>query len=148
MITKELIAAIVNEKLDVGPLFLVDVHVKPGNKIAVELDSDQKVSIDDCAQLSKHIEASFDREVEDFELEVSSAGMGRPLKVKRQYAKHIGKEVSVRTVDGDECVGTLTAAGLKVVLNVPASKKTKLPERQVEFDWNQIKECKVKFVFK
>lgn len=50
-------------------MFLVDVIVKPGNVIVVEIDSEQGIGIDDCATLSRKIEAALDRDNEDFELE-------------------------------------------------------------------------------
>ena len=65
----------------------MDVVIKPGNLIIIEIDNDEGVCIDDCAELSRYVEGHLDRDVEDFELEVGSAGVTSPFKVLRQYVK-------------------------------------------------------------
>lgn len=147
MISKSYIEEIIQTELSGQALFLVDIAVRPGNRIAVELDSDRKVSIDDCAKLSRLIESKLDRETEDFELEVSSAGMGRPLKLPRQYLKYIGREVSLRTHDGRELIGVLINAETWVDIQIPPSKRKSKPEENVRLEWTEIKECKVNFKF-
>lgn len=100
MITKEEIEKSVEVAIGETDYFLVEVKVAAGNKISVYIDSDEGVSIDACARVSKHIEADFDRDVEDFELQVSSPGLGQPFKVLKQYIKNIGKDVRVILKDG------------------------------------------------
>ena len=73
--------------------YIVETAVHPGNRIVVELDSESGINIDDCVALTKHIESQLDREAEDFELEVGSAGLTSPLKVLRQSTSTIGQEV-------------------------------------------------------
>jgi len=80
MISKEAIVEVVTPLLEKENLFLVEVSVRPGNRIVVTIDGDSGVSIDSCVAISKGIEASFDRNKEDYELEVTSAGLGQPLK--------------------------------------------------------------------
>ncbi len=89
-------------------LFLVDLTVSPANAIVVEVDSAKGVDIDSCAALTRAIEARFDRDVEDYELEVGSAGLTAPFKVRAQYEKNIGNEVEVLTRDGRKFSGILT----------------------------------------
>ena len=86
---------IAEEELAEGSLFLVEVNITPGNEIEVVIDSDGSVDIDDCVALSRAIEERLDREEEDFELTVTSAGIGRPLRLLRQYRKLIGRPVEV-----------------------------------------------------
>ncbi|MBE6332496.1 MAG: ribosome assembly cofactor RimP [Bacteroidales bacterium] len=90
--------------------FLVDVTVSRDNQIVVEIDNDEAVDIDECVQLSQYIEQHLDRNKEDFELEVGSAGLTSPLKVLRQYAKFEGEEVEVLMRDGRKLTGTLGVA--------------------------------------
>ena len=80
---------------DYEELFLVDVTISPSNEISVTIDSDTNVDVDTCVALSRAIEQEFDREQEDFELTVSSAGIGQSLTMPRQIAKLQGKEVEV-----------------------------------------------------
>ena len=108
MINKETIKQIVNEKIADTDYFLVDVVVSSSNAITVEIDTQEGVNIGFCAELSRHIESQLDREVEDYELEVGSAGLTSPFKVIEQYQKNIGKEVDVLTKDGKKMSGILT----------------------------------------
>ena len=63
--------------------------------------------IEDCVDLSRFIEDHLDREKEDFELEVGSAGLGQPFKVPQQYINFVGKEVEVLDADGQKVKGIL-----------------------------------------
>lgn len=90
--------------------YIVEVAVHPGNRIVVELGSKDGLSIDACVLLSKHIESSLDREAEDFELEVGSAGLTSPFKVLRQYTDAIGSEVEVLRKGGIKEKGVLQSA--------------------------------------
>ena len=109
MITKEKVQFLLEEVLS-DDQFIVDVTVGLGNAISVSLDSDAGISVGECVQISRHIENSLDREVEDFSLEVSSPGLSLPLKVVRQYLKNIGREVEVVTKTGEKQKGVLKSA--------------------------------------
>ena len=108
MINKETVKQLVNEKIADTDYFLVDVVVSPSNAITVEIDTQDGVNVGFCAELSRHIESQLDREVEDYELEVGSAGLTSPFKVVEQYLKNIGNEVEVLTKDGKKISGVLT----------------------------------------
>ena len=107
MITNEQIEKLVLEAIE-EEFFLVAISIKKGNVIEVLLDGDNGISIQKCVEVSRHIEGSLDRELEDFELSVSSAGLGRAFKVYRQYVKNIGNEVEVNSKEGKPVKGTLT----------------------------------------
>ena len=89
------IRALAEERLAGSDLFVVDVTCSPANEVEVLVDSDSSVAIEDCVELSRAIEASLDRDVEDFALTVSSAGIGQPLRMLRQYRRLIGRPVEV-----------------------------------------------------
>lgn len=155
MIDKTELINVINTTLEGSDKFLVDVTISRDNNIVVEIDSDKNVSIDDCAMLTKAIEEKFDRDTEDYELEVGSAGLTSPLKVKRQYDKYIGNEVEVLTKDGRKLKGTLKNADDNT-FTVGITKKVK-PEgakRPVEtiedetFNYNEIKYTKYLIQFK
>ncbi|HIW97758.1 MAG TPA: ribosome assembly cofactor RimP [Candidatus Tidjanibacter gallistercoris] len=110
MTDTEKIKAIAESELAGGSLFLVEVNVTPGNEIEVVIDSDGSVDIDDCVALSRAIEERLDRDEEDFELTVTSAGIGRPLKLLRQYRKLIGRPVEVLLHDGTKIIAELRDA--------------------------------------
>lgn len=148
MISKDLIIGFIEEFVGEGPLFLVDIQVNTGNRIHIELDGDNGIGIHDCANVSRFIDSKLDREVEDFELQVSSAGVGNPLLKQRQYRKNIGREVALIKTDQSELIGTIESVGDTLELKIPANKKKKISESQVSLAWEEIKECKVRISFK
>ena len=108
MIDKELLKASVEKAIEGTDLFIVDIKVSPQNEIVVELDSPGSIDIDTCAAVTRAIEKEFDRDVEDYELEVGSAGLTSPFKVKEQYEKNLGNDIEVLTRDGRKLQGVLT----------------------------------------
>jgi len=150
MISKEAIVEVVTPLLEKENLFLVEVSVRPGNRIVVTIDGDSGVSIDSCVAISKGIEASFDRNKEDYELEVTSAGLGQPLKMPRQFVKNIGQELEVNLKTGEKIKGILSNADSDgIVINVvkrvavEGAKKKKDVTDSLQLAYPQIKSAKV-----
>ncbi len=106
MIEKDKIVTWVEETLNDNQ-FIVSVDVSPSNQITVLLDGEEGITIQKCVEVNRKIEDELDRDVEDFELNVSSSGLGQPFKVFRQYTKNVGKEVEVLLKDGQKLTGTL-----------------------------------------
>ena len=155
MIDKNIISQLVNEKLASSDNYLVDVVIKPGNLIVVEIDNDEGVCIDDWAELSRYVESHLDREVEDFELEVGSAGITSPFKVLRQYIKNIGNEVEMLLKNGTKLSGVLKAADENgVIVTVekqvkPEGAKRKITiEEDLSYTFEEIKYTKYLIRFK
>ena len=71
------------------------------------MDRPGGITVDECAKISRFVNAQLDREVEDYSLEVSSPGLSAPFKVKQQYEKNIGRTIEVRLVDGERLEGKL-----------------------------------------
>ena len=107
MISKDSIYQVIEQFLAASEYYIVDVKVAPDNRISVEIDSFDGVSLEYCIEVHRHIESQFDREVEDYELEVSSAGLTEPFKVIKQYEKNIGNEVETLTKAGKKITGVL-----------------------------------------
>lgn len=155
MIEKQIIVDIATESLKDSPLFLVEVAVRPGNIIIVEVDSIEGVSIEDCISLSKEIESHFDREVEDFELEVGSAGITSPFKIQKQYEKNIGNEVEVLSKKGQKLSGVLESCdneGFNIVVTQmvkpEGAKKKVAVEENIRFQYDEVKYTKYLIRFK
>ncbi|MDP2721185.1 MAG: ribosome assembly cofactor RimP [Bacteroidales bacterium] len=110
MIKKEKIVALANGFLEGTDRFVVEVNTNAENRILVFIDSDSGVFIEHCIALSKYIESQLDRETEDFELNVSSSGVGQPFTMLRQYQKYIGKAVQIKLTDGTQMKGLLKSA--------------------------------------
>ena len=107
MINKNTVKEIVESWLEDKEYFLVDIEISADNKIVVEIDHADGVWIEDCVELSRYIEDRLDRDEEDYELEVGSAGLGQPFKVPQQYVNFIGKNVEVLDGDGKKVKGVL-----------------------------------------
>ncbi len=90
--------------------FVVDILVSTDNRIHVFIDSDDQVSVADCIRISRAIEGNLDRETEDFELQVSSAGLDQPFRMPRQYKKYIGRKVDIQMNDESKMSGILVSA--------------------------------------
>ena len=110
MIEKSVVSQLVEEWLEGKDYFLVDVTVTPDNRIVVEIDHAEGVWIEDCVELSRFVESRINRDDEDYELEVGSAGIGQPFKVLQQYLNYVGEEVEVLTKEGKKLSGTLKEA--------------------------------------
>ncbi len=155
MISKGQIKQLVEEKIEETDYFIVDISVSSANQIRVEIDGDQGVKISDCVQISRHIEGSFDREEEDFELTVSSAGMDQPFKILRQYQRYLGREVELKTDEGIKLKGKLISANTEKVeleiterRKVEGKKKKQLITEIKTVPMEQVKETKVVISFK
>ena len=135
MIDSKKIKALVDEWLEAKDYFFVDATVDKDNNIVVEIDHKDGVWIDDCCELSRFIESHLDRDEEDFELEVGSAGIGQPFKVLQQYVNSIGKEVETMTADGKKLTGVLTAANESgFTLSYKEKQKVEGKKRPVQVD--------------
>ncbi|QZE14208.1 ribosome assembly cofactor RimP [Halosquirtibacter laminarini] len=131
MISKDTVYKLLEEKL-VGDLFLVDLTVSSSNVITVVIDSDSSVNVDTCIEISRQVEHNLDREAEDFELTVYSAGVGEPLKLPRQYEKNIDRELDLVTSLGDKLVGVLKEADQeKFVLEVSKKERVEGKKKKI-----------------
>ena len=106
----EKIKSVLIPVLEQSGLFLVDLSIRSNNRIKVLIDSEKGINVDECVQISKYLEKELDRGGDDFELEVSSPGVGTPLRVFQQYIQNIGREVSVVTNDNENYTGELITA--------------------------------------
>ena len=81
---------------------LVDVEfVKEGSSwyLRSYIDKPGGISIDDCETVSRALEKVLDQEdfiPEAYVLEVSSPGLGRPLKKEKDYVRNEGREIELR----------------------------------------------------
>jgi ribosome maturation factor RimP len=107
MINKETLKTLVEEWLQNGDYFLVDIVFGADDRIVIEIDHADGVWIEDCAELSRYLQERLGDELGDYELEVGSAGLGQPFKVEQQYRNHIGDEVEVLQQDGLKVKGIL-----------------------------------------
>ncbi len=151
----DLVKEILKEK-ELTDCYLVEVII--GNtKIEVYLDSDEHVSYSVCKQLSRGLEEVLDDKKwfgEKYTLEVSSAGVGRPLLLNRQFKKNEGRKIDVKTVTGEKYSGTLeevTDEHIKITWTVrerlEGRKKKVNVEKEAKVVFTDIEKAKIKVSF-
>ena len=148
MITESIIRALVEEKMEDTDQFIVSVRVMPTNRIRVYVDAVGGINVNDCVGISRHIEGNLDREVEDYELEVSSPGLTEPFQHPLQYKKNVGREIKVTTVEGVSWKGELIAFNGTDIILQPEKKKKKEEQEPVTIPLSEIKEAKTVISFK
>lgn len=134
--------------------FVVDLTVSSGKgpkKITITIDGDKGVGIDDCALLSRAIstkleELGLEEQVQN--LEVTTPGLDKPLKIIRQYLKNIGRRVKIqwldKTVEGKLCAATEES----VTLQVEKGKGNKKEVTEEVIPYTEIKNTFVLVSFK
>ena len=156
MIDKNIIQKAVDEWLQKGDYYLVDVEMTDDDRIVIEIDHADGVWIEDCADLSRFLQEKLGDELGDYELEVGSAGIGQPFKVIQQYRNHVGKEVEVLTVDGQKLQGILKVVNdddtfvvtVKEKQHQEGKKRPVLVEVDKSFAISSVKYCKYLLAFK
>ena len=127
--------------------FLVELEVKPNNVIIAFVDSDEGLNMDQIKMINRRMEAEFDREIEDFNLTISSPDLNRPLKILRQYNMNVGRFLKVKFNDREEEGELLEVTEEYIVLSVPQQKKS-APNQELKIDFNDLTEAKVAIRFK
>lgn len=155
MLDKKEIISLVEKAVEGTDAFIVSVTVSSGNDIVVELDSATGIDLDFCAEVTRALNEALDRDVEDYSLEVGSASLTAPFKVRGQYEKHLGDDVELITRDGKKLRGVLTAVGdddftVEITRKVKEEgKKRPVMVAQPEtFAYDQVKEVKYSLSFK
>ena len=154
MINKETVKNLVDSYIGDKDIFLVDIRISTTNKITVLVNRPSGITIDECAAMSRHIEAALDRDEEDFELSVSSPGLSEAFKVREQFEMNIGNTVEIVDREGKKVRGILkNVAGEG--FEVDAEKKTggkkggkKKETEEVSYNFNEVKSVKEKIRFK
>ncbi|MEE4198650.1 MAG: ribosome assembly cofactor RimP [Bacteroidales bacterium] len=155
MISKQKIENIIEGIVREKNAYIVDLTVNSSNKILLELDSFEGVTIDDCVEVSRIIEKNLDRDQEDFSLEVSSPGLSSPFKVWQQYQKNTGKEVETILSDGQKLKGNLIEVDQEGIIieetrkiKVEGKKKKQTITEKLQLSFDNIKSTKIVIKFK
>lgn len=148
MINKDYIQQLTEEKLSEGQ-FIVDIKISGSNVINITVDGMDGIKISKCVEISRNIEGNLDREEEDFELHVSSAGLGQPFTVHQQFVKNENKDIEVITKEGIKFEGKMinvTEQGFELEVSkkekLEGKKKKQLVTTVHNFEYENIKEAK------
>ena len=155
MIDKNAVKQLVDTWLEGKDYFLTDLTISTDDRIVVEIDHKEGVWIEDCVALSRFIEDGLNRDEEDFELEVGSAGIGQPFKVHKQYEIHQGDTVEVLTAEGKKRIGTLAdvqpesfTVTVTEKVKEEGKKRPVMKERDVRLNFADVKWTKYYIDFK
>jgi ribosome maturation factor RimP len=154
MIEKVKIENLVKEYIGGTELFLVAVRISSTGRITILVDRKEGITIDECAKLSRFIENNLDRNVEDYELQVSSPGMDMPFLVKEQYYKNEGKQIEVIDFSGIRLTGILknvTEGGFEletVVKTKNHGKSKSIEKKDISFNYEEVKSAREIVLFK
>lgn len=150
MIAKETIKGIVDEYLKGSEIFLVSIKVSSSNSITVTADRKGGIGIDECVAIHRFIESRLDRDIEDYDLQVSSPGLDTPFVVTEQYYKNEGEKVEVTDTDGVKHTGILknvNNGGFELETEVKIKGKGK-ELKEVSFNYDNVKTTRVVLTIK
>ncbi len=150
MIEKQTIKEIADEHLKGSDAFLVAIKISSANRITLLVDRKEGITIDECAALHRYIESRLDRNIEDYELQVSSPGLDLPFVVLEQYYKNEGKKIEVIDAEGSKYVGVLkdvTSGGFELEAEVKAKGKTR-EVKDLSFNFENVKSARVILIIK
>ncbi|HCI55643.1 MAG TPA: ribosome assembly cofactor RimP [Bacteroidales bacterium] len=148
MVDKKKIEEIVRQYINGTNIFLVDIKVNQRNEITVFADTREGITIEQCADLNLYLERNLNRDEEDFELQVSSPGIGTPFRVREQYLKNKGKTVEVIDYDNNRYTGILyniNNNGFELEWNPKQTGKRKFESDEIKylsFNFDNIKSVK------
>lgn len=156
MITADALAQTIGNYLKDNGLFLVDIEVTQDNDITITIErTEGDVKVEDCVAIDRIVGTAFDRDVEDYSLTVTSAGLDQPFKVPGQYRKFIGSEVEVVLKKGGKLKGILSSynnGDIEITTSKMVKKegaKKKVQEDTVTvYTGSEVKSCKPVIKFK
>jgi ribosome maturation factor RimP len=136
--------------------FLIDIKLHKHNKLDIFLDSDTGITFRKCQRISRYLESFIDEEGwlgEKYVLEVSSPGLTRPLKLRRQYLKNIGRKVEVNLLEGKPMAGKLIEVNEEAIViereeKFKEGKKTIKKMVQIPIPFENIKKTVVTISYK
>lgn len=133
-------------------IFLVEIKVKPINNIKIYLDADAGLGIEKCIKINRALYKIMEEmgiyPDGDFSLEVSSPGIGEPLKLLRQYQKNKNRAVEVQTIDGSNLTGKLLeVTENQITVETTEGKGKKMLVKNIEISFSNIKQTKVLIKF-
>ena len=149
MIEEAEVKKIIEDAIEGSSLFLVDLQVHSDDRVFVEIDRMDGISVDDCVEVNKNVKQALEDRGQDYEVNVASPGLDEPFKVPAQYRKNLGQEVSVLTRSGQRINGVLDNVDGEGILirtskkeRVQGKKKKERVEREHRFAFDELKETK------
>jgi ribosome maturation factor RimP len=155
MINEKDLATLIKKEVAQRDCFLVHFSVDGSQIIKVVIDNLSGIRLEEIAQVSRAIERALNEQKIDFELTVTSPGVGEPLQVAQQFEQNVGRKLKVKTEGGQEFKGRLSAfendeltLNWKVREPKPVGKGKRTVTKQEIINRNQITQARVQVEFK
>ncbi len=142
--------------LENGKYFVVDLSISASKRnptLTLLIDSDEGISIDECAKISRKL----GNDIEEgnvfetaYQLEVSSPGVDYPINNQRQYTKNIGRNLKITLADGEKKMVKLAEVnetGIVFFEEILKGKLKSLKKETAELSFSQIKQAQVQVSF-
>lgn len=124
--------------------FIVELNVHGRSKLEVFIDADAGIDFNRCRRVSRYLEEEIEVQGwmdEKYTIDVSSPGVDRPLKFKRQYAKNVGRKMAVIDDEGHKTEGLLIEVDdeqiileFKERIKEGKRKKTVVIQKEIKFE--------------
>ena len=124
--------------------FIVEINVNGTSKLEVYIDADNGIDFTRCRKVSRHLEEEIEANEwmnEKYTIDVSSPGVDRPLKFKRQYKRNIGRKMAVIDDEGHKTEGELISTDEEQIIlefkdriKVGKRKKTVVVQKEIKFE--------------
>lgn len=150
------IKEIVEAHLEDDSLYVVKVEVKPGRrmKVLIILDGDNGVTIEAVTKISRSVGHQIDERdliKDEYNFEVTSAGVGEPLELHRQYNRNIGRTVTITRSNETKFTGLLkdiTEEEVTIDAEIKEKGKKKVEIKEMSIPFSDIKSTVVEVSFK
>ncbi len=151
MDTIEHIKELLQPILDTHSAELFDISLSKAPKkpiLRILVDKKEAITLDECAEINREFADALETNPsmqEAYILEVSSPGLDRPLKVKRDFARALGEEINLYTKESIEGKDFFNAT-LDSADDESVSLKTK-DGRTLKIPYDNIRKAKLKIRF-
>lgn len=145
----------VSDLLQNTAFFLVEIKIsKTLNKVEIILDGDQGIGFDKCSEINKIIGNYIEENnliERSYNLVVGSPGIGKPLKLIRQYNNQIGRTLTIKLKSGAIKEGVLLeiVEQSKIIIKEKTNKNKskKIQAKESEISFSEIEQARVEISF-
>ncbi len=131
--------------------FVVEVKIRPGEELEVDVDRDGGIDSDECGEVCRFLNAKLEEQGADWSVTVGSPGLTAPMRLVRQFHKNLDREVEVTLADGSKCTGVLTSVGehefgvrVQEKVKLEGEKRPKMVVREYVWAYDAVKQVVLK----
>ena len=133
--------------------FTVEVKLTTPTRLEIYVDSDSGLTLGKCQRISRFLEKHIEEKgimPEQYSIDVSSPGIGRPLTILRQYKNNIGRKIEISPIEGKKMEGKLVGVeeeNVLIEMKVKVEGKKKKELKTFEIPFANIRKAVIKISF-